>query len=298
MSKKQEKRRLTPSEAAYVLRRASELGARRRRETGGKQISADALADLAEAADISGRDVRRAVSDLHSEKAAETSPLARKLYGDALLRVVREVGHPPQATHEHLERMLRVEQGLKPRGATEDGSLWDAGDLLGVVRRTLDFSGDRALLKARSVELRVYEREGEEAGSGANLTADVSNQRGEHISLAGLVGATLAVPLAIAGFYEPLYFLGVLPALAVPGVGFRLAYGRSCAEVRRSLDRLLDAAEEGPTETEDEGSQPEEDLDEEYERRPGQVRDLKPVRRFPSGSQKRDQHRPGPADGR
>jgi hypothetical protein len=51
------------------------------------------------------------------------------------------------------------------------------------VRRTLDFSGDRTLLKARLVELRV---EGlAEERCEANLTADLSNQRGEYLSLAG-----------------------------------------------------------------------------------------------------------------
>src|SRR3990170_216397 len=67
------------------------------------------------------------------------------------------------------------------------------------VRRALDFSGHHTLLKVRSLELRV-----EDVGygrSGISLIADVSNQRGEQLSLSGILGATLALPLAIAGVY-------------------------------------------------------------------------------------------------
>ena len=119
--------------------------------------------------------------------------------------------HPAEGTREYLEGLLRLQQGLKLRRKTEVGSLWDPGDELGVVRRTLDFSGDRTLLKARSVELRV-EGLGEERCE-ANLTADLSNQRGEYISLAGILGATLAALFMLAGMQSPLFLLGVLPML-------------------------------------------------------------------------------------
>jgi hypothetical protein len=126
-------------------------------------------------------------------------------------------------------------------------------------------------LKARSVELKV-----EDVGygrSGTNLTADVSNQRGEYLSLGGILGATLALPLAIAGVYDWLYFLGVMPALVAPGVGFRFAYQKTCADIRRAMDNLLDAAEVGPPEEEGSTEQPD-------DRPPGQIRRLKPIPRF------------------
>src|SRR3712207_9522126 len=97
--------------------------------------------------------------------------------------------------------------------------------MLGVVRRTLDFSGDRALLKAHSVELRVEEID--EDRCDANLTADLSNQRGEYLSLGGILGATLAILFVLAGAQNPLFLLGAPPALAAPGLGFRFAYRRS-----------------------------------------------------------------------
>jgi hypothetical protein len=142
---------------------------------------------------------------------------------------------------------------------------------LGVVRRALDFSKPHSLLKVRSVELRV-----EDVGygrSGANLTADVANQRGEYLSLGGILGATLAIPLAIAGAYEWLYFLGVVPALVAPGFGFRLAYRKACADVRRAMDGLLDTAEEGPPKEEVPPERPRDWL-------PGQIRHLKPIPKF------------------
>ena len=196
----------------------------------------------------------------------------RRLFGPARLRVAREIERPTEAVRSHLEDLLREEQGLKLRRKTEASSLWDAGDLLGAVRRSLDFSGHRTLLKARSVELRI-----EDVGygrSGAKLTADVANQRGEYLSLGGILGVTLALPLAIAGVHDLLYFLGVIPALVASGAGFKLAYKKACADVRRAMDSLLDAAEEGPPPEEEPDEQPRK------KRSPGQIRSLKPIPKF------------------
>lgn len=263
-----------------VLRRASELNARRKRgsSSAGMSISPEILIQVAGAAGIPESDVRRAMWDLASEKTAEPYSPARKLYGPARLRVVREVEQPLEETRAYLEYLMRMEQGLKLRRKTEASSLWDAGDMLGAVRRALDFSGDRTLLKAHSVELRVEEVDDDRCG--ANLTADVSNQRSEYLSLGGILGATLALPIAIAGFQNPLFFLAVIPALAAPGLGFRVAYYRACVEVRRALDELLDAAEKGPpkkAEPPDRGDRP-----------PGQIRGLKPIPRFTSQSREDD----------
>ena len=108
---------------------------------------------MAAAAGIPEQEVRRAMWDMASEKTAEPRSFARKFYGPARLRAVRDVERSAESTREYLEGLLRLQQGLKLRRKT--GSLWDPGDELGVVRRTLDFSGDRTLLKARLVELRV-----------------------------------------------------------------------------------------------------------------------------------------------
>jgi hypothetical protein len=266
-------RRLRPAEVEMILRRAAELNARRwsRDSYGTPSISAEILVQVAAAAGIPEQDVRRAMWDLASEKTAESHTLARKFYGPARLRAVREVEQSTQKTREYLESLLRLEQGLKLRRKTEASSLWDSGDLLGVVRRTLDFSGNRALLKTQSVELRVEEID--EDRCGVNLTADVSNQRGEYLSLGGILGVTLAVLFVLAGVQNLLFFLGVLPALAAPGFGFKLAYRRSCVEIRRSLEDLLDAAEEGPPSEEE---QPPDRGD----RPPGEIRGLKPIPRF------------------
>jgi hypothetical protein len=266
-------KRLRPAEVEMILRRASELNARRwsRDSQDTPSISPEVLVQVAAAAGIPEQDVRRAMWDLASEKTAEPHTLGRKFYGPARLRAVREVEHPPERTREYLESLLRLEQGLKLRRKTEASSLWDSGDMLGVVRRTLDFSGHRALLKTHSVELRVEELD--EDRCGANLTADLSNQRGEYLSLGGLIGATLAVLFVLAGFQNPLFFLGAPPALAAPGFGFRFAYRKACAEIRRTLEDLLDAAEEGPP-------QEEEEPPDRGDRPPGQIRGLKPIPRF------------------
>lgn len=263
--------RITPAEVEMVLRHAAELSARRRgSDTLANSISPEVLVQVAAALGIAESDVRRALSDLVSDKAAEPDTLALKLYGPARIKTVREIESPAGPTRTHLEELLQREQGLKLRRKTEAISLWDAGDVLGTVRRALDFSGHYSLLKVHSVELRV-----EDVGygrSGIKLIADISNQRGEYLSLGGILGATLALPLAIAGVYDWLYFLAVIPALAAPGAGFRLAYQKSCADIRRALDSLLDAAEEGPP--------IEAPSDQTRDRKPGQIQGLKPIPKF------------------
>ncbi len=274
MSEKAENR-LTPAEVEIVLRHAAELRARRKdKGTEAQSVSPDVLIQVAAIAGISEHDVRRALFDLYSDRTAEPFTAARRFYGPSRLRSLREVERPAEVVREHLEELLRREQGLKMRRKTEGSSLFDPGDLLGTVRRTLDFSGNRSLLKARSVELRVEDVE--QGRSAANLTTDVSNQRSEYLSLSGILGATLALPLAIAGFAgtggDWVYFLGVLPALVAPAVGFKLAYQKACADTRRTMDSLLDAAEEDRA--------GESDAEEPREGPPGELRGLKPIPRY------------------
>ena len=266
-------KRLKPAEVEMILRRAAELNARR--WEGASQeatsVSPEVLVQVAAAAGIPEQDVRRAMWDLSSEKTAEPHSFAWKFYGPARLRVVREVERPADRTREHVEGLLRLEQGLKLRRKTEIGSLWDPGDELGMVRRTLDFSGDRTLLKTRSVEVRVEAVEEERCA--ANLTADVANQRSEYLSLGGILGVTLAVLFVLAGMQNGLFLLGVLPALAAPAFGFLLAYRRATVEIRRSLDDLLDAVEQDPAREGPPG----------YDHRlPDNIRGLKPIPRFTS----------------
>jgi len=267
-------KRLRPAEVEMILRRASELNARRweRGSEDVPSVSPEVLVQVAAAAGIPEQDVRRAMWDLASEKTAEPHSLAWKLYGPARLRAVREVDRPAGRTREHLEGLLRLEQGLKARRKTEMSSLWDPGDELGMVRRALDFSGDRTLLKTRSVELRV---EGlEEERCAANLTADVSNQRGEYLSLGGILGATLAALFVLAGMQNGFFLLGVLPALAGPALGFRVAYHRTTTDIRRALDDLLDAVEQDPA--------PGDPAPDRSDRQPGTIKGLKPIPRFTS----------------
>jgi len=267
-------RRLRPAEVEMILRRASELNARRweRGSEDVPSVSPEVLVQVAAAAGIPEQDVRRAMWDLASEKTAEPHSLAWKLYGPARLRAVREVDRPAGRTREHLEGLLRLEQGLKVRRKTEMGSLWDPGDELGMVRRALDFSGDRTLLKTRSVELRVDAIDDERCA--ANLTADVSNQRSEYLSLGGILGATLAALFVLAGIQNGIFLLGVLPALAAPAFCFRVAYRRTTTDIRRALDDLLDAVEQDPSQ--------EEQPPDRGDRQPGSIKGLKPIPRFTS----------------
>lgn len=267
-------KRLRPAEVEMILRRASELNARRweRGSEDVPSVSPEVLVQVAAAAGIPEQDVRRAMWDLASEKTAEPHSLAWKLYGPARLRAVREVDRPADRTREHLEGLLRLEQGLKVRRKTEMSSLWDPGDELGMVRRALDFSGDRTLLKTRSVESRVEAIDEERCA--ANLTADVSNQRGEYLSLGGILGATLAALFVLAGMQNGFFLLGVLPALAAPAFCFRVAYHRTITDIRRALDDLLDAVEQDPAQQDaspDRG-----------DRQPGTIKGLKPIPRFTS----------------
>ena len=264
--------RLTPAEVEMVLRRAAELSARRRgSDTFAQSVSPELLVQVAGALGIAEHDARRAIFDLLSDRAAEPHTLAHKLYGPARLKAVREMERPAEPIRKLLEDLLREEQGLKLRRKTEASSLWYAGDLLGTMRRALDFTGHYSLLKAHSVELRI-----EDVGygrSGANVTVDVSNQRGEYLSMGGILGATFALPLAIAGVDNWLYFLTVIPALVAPGFGFKLAYKKACSDMRRAMDGLLDTAEAGPQRGEKPTEQP-------RQRKPGQMRPLKPIPKF------------------
>lgn len=263
-------RHLSATEAQAVLRRATELNARRGEKGRRKKerISPKRLARAAAITGIPDESVRQAIFDLRSEQTVEPQNIPRKLYGASRLRVRRVIQRPAHEARDLLEDLLRRDQGLKLRYSAEDGSIWGPGDILGAVRRTLDFSGERPLLKAGSVELLVDEVSTDRCE--AVLTAEVRKQRGEHLSLGGVLGATLAVPAAIAGVQDPLFYVAVLPALIVPGVGFRIAYHRSCAALRRALDELMDIAEEH--------------LDHEppaRERRTHErVQDLKPIPRF------------------
>jgi hypothetical protein len=88
------------------------------------------------------------------------------------------------------------------------------------------------------------------------------------------------VLFVLAGVQNPLFLLGVPPALAAPGLGFRFAYHKTCAEIRRTLEDLLDAAEEDQPHEEEEPP-------ERGDHPPGQIRGLKPIPRF--APQPRDQ---------
>lgn len=254
-----------------MLRRAAELTARRkeRESSATGLVSAELLVQVASAVGIAEVDVRKALMDLKSAKSFEPDSLPKTLYGTARLRAVREIEQSAEATQADLESILRLKHGLKLRQKTEATSMWDAGDVIGTVRRALDFSEHRVLFKVKSIELLV--REATEIRSQAYLTADFSNQRSEYLSLGGILGATLALPLAIAGVYNPLYFLLIPPALAGPGLGFKFAYNKACGEIRRALDTVLDSAERNPA--------PPEPNTENSAARPPQ-RDLDPIPRF------------------
>ncbi|CAN5536083.1 hypothetical protein BH24ACT22_BH24ACT22_03480 [soil metagenome] len=274
-----DEKQLKPAEAEIVLRRAAELTSRRKESetsTNG-YVSPELLVRVAAAVGIPEDDVRRALLDLRSAKAVEPDSVPKKLYGTARLRVVREVEQSAPSARADLEGVLKLKHGLKLRNKTESSSTWDAGEVLGSARRKIDFSDHRALFKVRSVELRV--REASDTRSQAYLTADFSNQRSEYLSLGGIVGATLAVPVAIAGVYNPLYFLLVPPALAAPGVGFKLAYDKACAEIRRALDFVLDSAERTP---------PTPDPEEPEDQNSRRLHDLDPVPRFTTRSREEE----------
>lgn len=157
-------KRLGVAQAEAVLRRAAELNAARLRGGRSRPISPEALVEAADRAGIPEEQSRRTLSELAGDRVVETRNLPYRLYGHSRVKIERELGVPPWLARERLEHGLRVEQGLKLRRSTDLGSLWDPGDVLGVVRRALDFSGDRPLLKARCVELLVDESGREVAG--------------------------------------------------------------------------------------------------------------------------------------
>lgn len=235
---------LTFSEVQIVLRRAAERTGHCKKPGTYERasVSPELLIEVASAMGILEPDVRLALSDLGSARAFEPDSIPKRLYGKARLRAVREIKQPAEIARQHLENLLRRDQGLKLRSKTEASSLWDSsGDMLGMARRTLDPFDPRVLLKTQSIELRV--KEVSKTRSHAYLTADFSNQRSEYLSLGVILGAMFALPLAIAGIYEPLYFLLVLPALAAPSLWLKRAYKKSCADIRRVLDAILDTAE-------------------------------------------------------
>lgn len=264
--------RLKPAEVEAVLRRSAQLNSRRwsRLKQESPSVSAEVVVQVAAAAGIPEEDVRRAVFEVSSETAADPPTYQRTLLGPARMRAVREVKNPSRETSEYLEGLMGSEEGLKMRYKSNGASLWDAGDTVGLMRRALDLSGEKPLLKTRSVELLVEEVDHERCS--VDVIADVSNQRAEYVSLAGILGVTFALLFFLAGIHNGLFLLGVIPALAAPLGGFRLAYMKSCSDMRRSLDQLLDAAEAGPPQ-ERQGS-------DRKDRQPGRIQGLKPIPRF------------------
>ena len=142
--------------------------------------------------------------------------------------------------------------------------------MLGAVRRTLDFSGNRALLKARVVELRVRD-----AGRGPLRRQPDRRplQPARGVPLARRDHRGHARGVRARRDAEPAVLPRRDPSLAAPASAFKVAYHRACADIRRSLEDLLDAAEEGPPQQEkpppDRGDRP-----------PGQIQGLKPIPRF------------------
>ncbi len=270
LAKNTDNNRLKPAEVEAVLRRSAQLNSRRwdRLKQESPSVSSEVVVQVAAAAGIPEEDVRRAVFEISSEKAADPMGYQRMLLGPARMRAVREVEHPSRETSEYLEEAMRSEEGMKLRYKSNGASLWDTGDTVGLMRRALDLSGEKPLLKTRSVELLVEEVEGDRCT--VDIIADISNQRAEYLSLAGILGVTFALLFFLAGVQNGLFLLGVIPALAAPLGGFRLAFMKTSADMRRSLDRLLDAAETGPPkQAPDRGN-----------RRPGQIQGLKPIPRF------------------
>jgi hypothetical protein len=263
--------RLKPAEVEAVLRRSAQLNSRRwsRLRQEHPSVPVDVVVKAAEVAGIPEEDVRRAVFEVFSEKAADPMNYHRTALGPARMRAVREIKHPARETSEYLEEVLRSEEGMKLRYKSNGASLWDAGDTVGLMRRALDLSGEKPLLKTRSVEVLVEEVEQDRCA--VDVIADISNQRAEYISLAGILGVTFALLFFLAGVQNGLFLLGVIPALVAPLGGFRLAFMKTSADMRRSLDRLLDAAEAGP---------PREHTPERGPRKPGQIKSLKPIPRF------------------
>jgi len=271
MAKNTDKDRLKPAEVEAVLRRSAQLNSRRwgRLRQESTSVSTEVVVKVAEAAGIPEADVRRAVFEVSSEKAADPMNYHRTLLGPARMRAVREIEHPARETSEYLEEVMRSEEGMKLRYKSNGASLWDTGDTVGLMRRALDMSGEKPLLKTRSVELLVEEVEHDRCT--VDVIADISNQRAEYISLAGILGVTFALLFFLAGVQNGLFLLGVIPALAAPLGGFRLAFMKTSGDMRRSLDWLLDAAEKGP---------PREDTPNRGNRRPGRIQSLKPIPRF------------------
>lgn len=282
-------RRLRPSEVEAVLRRSAELNSRRwsrlRNEGGGSTVSGEVVVQVAASAGIPEDDARRALQEVFSRKAADPPSYQRTLLGSARVRAVREVEHPADQTSEYLEELLRRDAELKLRHKSEGVTVWEPGSAGGMMRRTLDISADRPLLKTRSVEL-VVEESGDERRCTVDFIADLSNQRSEQTSLAVLIGVTLALMFFLAGIQNPVFLLGVIPALLAPSGAFRLAFMKSRHDTLRVLDALQDAAETGIPKEIRPAERP--------VRNTGQIQGLEPIPRFvPKDPEKEKNDPPG-----
>ncbi|MBX6763192.1 MAG: hypothetical protein IRY88_05845 [Rubrobacteraceae bacterium] len=223
---------LGPVEVEVVLRRAAELNAARGRTMLGvsPQVPVEVVVRLAAAAGIREEDVMRALGELGGGAVAESPSLARRLYGPGLVRLVREVELPVDEVLEIVEAALAAE-GLRAAYRSDAGSVWESGG-------EASQGGGGPLRRARRIEVRTERLPG--GWSRIVLISELGGQRAHMLSLGGIVGATLAVLPAMGGFQDALYFLGVVPAFALPMLGFRAAYHRSRRQVRLALSRLLD----------------------------------------------------------
>ncbi|WP_273846194.1 hypothetical protein [Rubrobacter calidifluminis] len=231
---------LRPAEVEVVLRRAAELNAARGRAMleVSPEVPLDVVVRVAATAGIREEDVRRALGELGTGPVAEAPSLARRLYGPGAVRVVREVERPVEEVLEIVEGALAAE-GLHASYRSDTGSVWEPGEEAaegsaagGAGSRGRTFCG------AGRVEVRAERLP--DGWSRLSVIATLQGQRGHLLSLGGIVGATLAVLPVMGGFQDAVYFLGVIPAFALPMLGFRAAYHKNRREVRRTLLRLLD----------------------------------------------------------
>lgn len=248
------------SELERVIHRAVELqhgaGGAAEADGGGEEpLTESEVLRIGREVGLEPRHVRRALAEVRAEALLPEPPedegVARRVLGDAFVRVSRAVPGEPDEVQAQVEEHFRERESLQSVRLRSGRSLWEpAGSLVSKMQRALDVGGrGYELAEGRRVELSVAGLEDE--WSLVTLTVDLRNVRSEHGIgwLTGLAGAGSGVAV-VAVLVLGVPVLVTVPALAAAAVGGTSAATRWTLEKKRRrlelvLEGLLDRLEEG-----------------------------------------------------
>lgn len=248
-------RRLSPEQFEQVIRRASELQAKKADDASPEGISQHELIRIGREIGIAPQYVQQALTETLSDQSGVPSRVDR-VFGPPSVVAMRTVPGNADAVREHIDLYLREREWLAALRRFPNRTIYRKArgvDLLQIVNMTRDLIRGRSsqpqvgagfkLKDAKEVVVQVDPLE--DGYSYVTLTVDVRNYRMGY-GAAGLLGGgggalATAVPLGIA--VDPLAALLGLPVLGIAMWGFRAGHLHVANHAKTHLESLLDTLE-------------------------------------------------------